>query len=436
MKKTLRNSILALVLFIFNSAHAQTWTGLSTGITSTNGIVDAICVWNGNIYVSGQFTMAGSTSVMNIAKWDGTTWSAIPGLGTTSNHVYALCVYNGALYAGGDFTLNYNRIAKFDGTSWSGLTTGLGASNATVKALTVFNGSLFVGGTFTTAGGTPCQYVALWNGSAWSFPTNQINSNVFCFAIHNNELYLGGAIPSYIYKWVIATSSWVAVPNTFPATGAWAQSMASYNGSLYVSGLSMTTGSSANISKLTGSTWSGVGTGFETTHFALSLMPLSGRLYAGGNFTNAGGTGAKYLASWSSISSTWALGIAGNTVNFTVNALDTVPSPATLYAGGVFSSPYSKIMKSTTLIGIEEESLPVESVSIYPNPAHANLYISIDSELNNPEVEIFNMIGGKVFSSTLPTMQKTINIRNYAAGVYFVKITSGTKVLTKKIVIE
>jgi hypothetical protein len=65
--------------------------------------VNAVAVWNGNVYVAGNFTMAGSATVMNIAKWDGTTWSALgSGLGAASNNVSALCVYNGALYAGGN----------------------------------------------------------------------------------------------------------------------------------------------------------------------------------------------------------------------------------------------------------------------------------------------------------------------------------------------
>src|SRR4051812_8304511 len=114
MKKNLLSHVLiAFFLLAFNTTRSQTWAGLGTGITSTNGTVNAVCVWNGNVYIAGQFTqVAGTVSVMNIAKWDGTTWSAIPGIGQSFSRVYALCVYNGALYAGGDFTLTYNRIAK------------------------------------------------------------------------------------------------------------------------------------------------------------------------------------------------------------------------------------------------------------------------------------------------------------------------------------
>jgi trimeric autotransporter adhesin len=436
MKKYLLNTYLsfAFVLFLHNSTHAQTWTNMGTGITSTNGVVEAVCVWNGNVYVAGQFTMAGSASVMNIAKWDGNAWSAIPGLGTTANHVYALCVYNGALYAGGTFTTPGNRVAKFDGTSWSPLTSGIGPN--VVKALKSFNGSLFVGGNFSTAGGNACHHVALWNGTSWTIPSTQNNSDAYCFAIHNNELYLGGAIPSYIYKWVTSSSSWTAIANTFQSTGAYITAMASYNGSLYASGLQITTGSSINISKWNGSAWSGVGTGFPIGTMAYALTPLNGYLYAGGSFTNAGTSGAKYLAAWGSTSSTWYMGITPNNLDFHVLAFDTVSSPKTLYAGGYFSVPYKAIMKSVVLVDVPELTLPADAVTIYPIPAHSNLYINVDKELANPQVEIYNMAGEKIVDQISAKSQRTIDVQNYAAGIYFVKITADGRTLTKKIVIE
>jgi hypothetical protein len=419
---------------------------LGTGITAGNLTVNAVAVWNGGVYVAGNFTMAGSVAATNIARYDisAGTWSALAsGIGNSSHPVSALCVYNNELYAGGNFTTSFNSpsnyIAKWTGSAWAALSgTGL-SGGTTVSALTVFNNTLFIGGNFLQTPIGACHYVAMWNG-AWSVPTNFINSRVFCFAIHNSELYLGGDVPSYIYKWVPLSSTWAAVANSFSSTGASILCMASYAGSLYASGNLITVGTSVNIAKLTGTTWSGVGTGFSPSiSYALALTPLNGRLYAGGSFSDAGGTGAKYLASWNG--TTWALGIAGNGLLGSVNAFDTLSTPKTIYAGGGFTSPYSCIMKSGSLIGIEEESLPDESVSIYPNPASDNIFISLKSELKNPRVEIYSVTGEKIYSDALTSRQKTINIQKYASGIYFVKITSGSdgadmKALTKKIVVE
>ena len=65
--------------------------------------------------------------------------------------------------AGGDFTtaggVPANYIAKWDGTSWSAL--GNGMNNA-VLALAVIGTDIFAGGHFTIAGGDSANFVARW----------------------------------------------------------------------------------------------------------------------------------------------------------------------------------------------------------------------------------------------------------------------------------
>ena len=45
-----------------------------------------------------------------------------------------------------------------------------------VYALTVYNGNLIAGGYFTTAGGTSANYIASWDGTAWSPLGSGMNS--------------------------------------------------------------------------------------------------------------------------------------------------------------------------------------------------------------------------------------------------------------------
>ena len=58
---------------------------------------------SGNLYAGGRFTTAGGTSAAKIAKWNGTTWSA---LGTGMNNAVSALAFDssGNLYAGGGFT--------------------------------------------------------------------------------------------------------------------------------------------------------------------------------------------------------------------------------------------------------------------------------------------------------------------------------------------
>ncbi len=93
---------------------------------------------------------AGATSVADDAAWDGRFGS----LGL-SGPVYALKITGGNVYAGGLFTTaggtSANRIAKWNGTSWSVLGTGVSGD---VRAIAISGNDVYVGGNFTTAGGT------------------------------------------------------------------------------------------------------------------------------------------------------------------------------------------------------------------------------------------------------------------------------------------
>ena len=84
---------------------------------------------------------------------------------SVNSHIFTVA-YDTALYVGGAFSSPGNDIAKWDGTSWSALGTGM---NDIVNTLTVLKGDLYAGGQFTSAGGTPyTNDVARWDGSTWN----------------------------------------------------------------------------------------------------------------------------------------------------------------------------------------------------------------------------------------------------------------------------
>src|SRR5437773_6019989 len=90
-----------------------------------------------------------------------------------NDYVYALAVSGSDVYAGGQFTMAggsaANYIAKWNGSSWTALGSGLGGgsmeSPPSVAALAVSGSDVYVGGTFTTAGGASANYMARWDGS-------------------------------------------------------------------------------------------------------------------------------------------------------------------------------------------------------------------------------------------------------------------------------
>jgi hypothetical protein len=92
--------------------------------------------------------------------------------------VYSLAVSGGDLYAGGLFTTAggapATNIAKWDGTSWSALGSGM---NNDVNALAVSGSDLYAGGYFGTAGGKVSPYIA--RAKLASLPTNPTATVLF-----------------------------------------------------------------------------------------------------------------------------------------------------------------------------------------------------------------------------------------------------------------
>jgi len=119
------------------------------------------------VYIGGRFTSAGGVPARNVARWDGSTWSAV-GDGP-SGVAFALAVYDDgtgpALYAGGQpyFTNTPEFLERYDGSSWSSIPVTGG-----ISALEVHDDgtgeALYVGGYFTSIGGLSTIGIAQSDG--------------------------------------------------------------------------------------------------------------------------------------------------------------------------------------------------------------------------------------------------------------------------------
>ncbi|HQQ62509.1 MAG TPA: hypothetical protein PLF22_02945 [Pseudomonadales bacterium] len=312
------------------------------GYAGTNDAVYAIATSGSNVYIGGSFVVAG-TVVADIAKWDGSNWSAI---GTGLNDIVSALAVDGGgnLYAGGRFTVvggaSIKYLAKWNGSSWSALGTGV---NAPVKALLADNaGNLYVGGDFTTAGGSAANYIGRWDGAAWSTLSTGFNGSIQSLARDaGGNLYAGGqfttaggASASSIAKW--NGSSWSALGSGMNLNGQVSALAVDSTGKLYAGGNFTTAGGiTANaVAKWNGSSWSALGSGIYSSSGAwvMALAVDASNVYVGGVFSTAGGVAAKGIAAWNG--SSW--GNIGDTSG-SVSAL-AFDSTGQLYVGGGFWS--------------------------------------------------------------------------------------------------
>ncbi len=330
--------------------NGSTWSALGTGIITGGGgpgFVNAIAASGTDIYVGGSFDTAGGVSANNVARWNGTSWSAL-GTGTNAS-VSALAVIGTDLYAGGLFStaggVAANTIAKWNGSTWSALGSGMSNPSA-VRALAVIGTDLYAGGFFTTAGGTTVNNVARWDGSTWSALGGGVNATVVTLAVIGSDLYVGGGFTNaggsganFLSRW--NGSAWAPL-GTSPNGGV--QGLGASGTDLYAIGNFTTIGgtSANNVARWNGSAWSALGNGLLlNTAEQMSITASGADVYPVGNFLGAGTVGAADVAHWDG--STWSIpnttpgaGIAG-----VANLYKSVRSLASasngdVYAGGIF----------------------------------------------------------------------------------------------------
>ncbi|GAB3857170.1 hypothetical protein GCM10028822_30440 [Hymenobacter terrigena] len=296
------------------------WSSLGTGTANgVNSDVFTLAIGsNGDVYVGGSFTQAGGATANGIAHWNGTAWNSL-GTGTANGvggGVYALAIgSNGDVYVGGGFTqaggVAANRVARWNGTAWSSLGTGTanGISGGLVFALAVAgNGDVYVGGTFTQAGGATANRVARWNGTAWSSlgtgAANGVSGDVNALVVAGNgNVYIGGdftraggVAANYVARW--NGTAWSTL-GTGTANGVSYSVLAltvASNGDLYVGGyFTQAGGAVANaVARWNGTAWNGLGTGTDFYVIVLAVGPTD-KLYAGGTFATTG-DGGKVMA--------------------------------------------------------------------------------------------------------------------------------------------
>lgn len=94
------------------------WSSINPSIPGADFRVDAAVVdGSGNLYIGGAFTVVGDVIANGVAKWDGSSWSALgSGLsapGIFGSHVSALAVSGSDLYAGGWFSTAGGKVSPY-----------------------------------------------------------------------------------------------------------------------------------------------------------------------------------------------------------------------------------------------------------------------------------------------------------------------------------
>jgi hypothetical protein len=260
-----------------------------------------------------------------------------------------------ALYVGGQFSsvgdARANRIAKWNGSSWSALGSGSGQE---VSALAVFDDgtgpALYALGDFSGSAGFNAHVIAKWNGSTWSALGSGLFEPAGCMAVYDDgsgpALYVGGGnfnhgvSASGIVKW--NGSTWTALPSQIQFDSVVSTLAVLDDGSgpkLYAGGLFASAGGVAaqNIAAWNGTQWNALGSGVDGEVRAMVMHDdgTGPAVHVGGYFVHAGGNTVNRLAKWNG--SAWSGGIGLDGQVYSLASFDDGNGPA-LYIGGFFGT--------------------------------------------------------------------------------------------------
>ena len=229
----------------------------------------------------------------------------------------------GNVYAGGLFSFAgdtaVTNIAKWvpSGTTGTWYPLGTGVNNACNSIAIDSDNNVYAAGNFTTAGGTSANFIAKWvpsgtTGTWYPLGTGLAGTTCNVIAIDSiNNLYAAGNFTTAGGTPVNSIAKWVPSGNT--------------------------------------GTWYTLGTGLTTTSLCNTLaIDSNNNVYAGGTFTNAGGTTVAAVAKWVPSGTTGTWYAMGTGVNNVCNAI-AVDSNNNAYvagnfatAGGIFSPNIAK----------------------------------------------------------------------------------------------
>ncbi|MBP7514664.1 MAG: T9SS type A sorting domain-containing protein [Flavobacteriales bacterium] len=272
------------------------WYGLGGG---TNGrVAELLRLQNGDLIIAGEFSVAGGTVTSQVARWNGSTYSAL-GNGVIGQVTSAI-EFEGDIYLGGSFGQGSADLARWTGSSWV-LSSAFSSKVPYVSDLHVHNGVLYAAGATTGFAGTSYEVKRLVGG-AWEMVGQQLNGEIRAMESFDGTVVCAGAFTDIFFGQDTAIM---------------------------------------HVARLDGSTWEEMGNGLDGT--VRDLLLVDGALFAAGDCV---GEVATYfgLARIAAGASSWT-GLMPNIANYFYAPLDGVvginamvldPDGTRIHLGGDF----------------------------------------------------------------------------------------------------
>lgn len=97
-------------------------------------------------------------------------------------------------------------------------------------------------------------------------------------------------------------------------------------------------------------------------------------------------------------------------------------------------SAYDAVLLALETIGTENISFRESNITLFPNPASDNVFLTLETTEPSIPIEIYDFSGKLIDKYILSSGIHQLNIQHYAAGCYFIKINQKEKIVVKKLI--
>lgn len=262
--------------------------------------VDAVTLFGTDVIAGGRFRRAGAVPVANIARWDGSAWSAMGSLGARPfDEVTSVVVAHGELFAAGRAPDSTGRVARWTGSDFE----IVGTFDDTTLVLAVAGDALYACGSFTRIDGAAAHALARYEPAtrSWRPLDLEVDGRISAIVEHEGKLYVGGSFPMLNGAPAASMAMWdgeVWSPMGEELGRGSVDALAVLDGHLYAGGsFDINRGAGpAFVAMWDGARWRQLDRGLDGP--VRELVPLGSYLVMAGDFTQAGLVRAHYLTRW------------------------------------------------------------------------------------------------------------------------------------------
>ncbi|PBQ34029.1 hypothetical protein CNR22_20350 [Sphingobacteriaceae bacterium] len=381
-------------------------------------VVRSMQIFQNKLYVFGTFQKTGKYFCRFIGRWNGISWDSVNF--KPRGDIWFSDVYNNELYVAGSFDtiggIASNCISKYDGNQWYNI--GHPVKDNLVTAMKVFKGVPYIAAQITEQSSS--ANISYYDGAKWV-----------------PWVGVSGDVAKYVAGMTVIDSMLYVYGRFNSIAGTNCRGLAAYNGK----------------------NWYGFGSGLSNSGWETikSVKKINGEIYAMGVFNYIEGIGnptseplytniAKFDGQkWCLFSPPSDNEINGlieyNNDVYLFGAIKKMGNDSVLgflkWNGGNTVTECSQdvgIYMST--VGIRE-SINKSNMNIYPNPVKDKLKLDFSGfETNKITLQLINSLGQTVCSFDNSIQYKEIDLSNFPAGLYYLKVQDGNKHKVFKILKE